>query len=63
MEAQAALNRPAFVNELVAEWIPQVPDVAALLADSSRVDARGRRGLRTRLGIDRARQGVPAPSR
>ena len=37
VEAQAALNRPAFVNELVAEWIPQVPDVAALLADSSRV--------------------------
>ena len=37
VEAQAALNRPAFVNELVAEWIPQVPDVAAVLADSSRV--------------------------
>jgi hypothetical protein len=37
VEAQAALNRPAFVNELVAEWIPQVPDIAALLADSSRV--------------------------
>ena len=37
VEAQAALNRPAFVNELVAEWIPQIPDVAALLADSSRV--------------------------
>jgi predicted O-methyltransferase YrrM len=37
VEAQAALNRPAFVNELVAQWIPQVPDVAALLADSTRV--------------------------
>ena len=37
VEAQAALNRPAFVNELVAEWIPQVPGIAALLADSSRV--------------------------
>jgi predicted O-methyltransferase YrrM len=37
IEAQAALNRPAFVNELVAQWIPQVPDVAALLADSTRV--------------------------
>ena len=37
VEAQAALNRPAFINELVAEWIPQVPDVAAVLADSSRV--------------------------
>jgi methylase of polypeptide subunit release factors len=37
VEAQAALNRPAFVNELVPEWLPRVPDVAALLADSSRV--------------------------
>ena len=36
VEAQAALNRPAFVNQLVAEWIPQVPDVAAMLADTSR---------------------------
>jgi SAM-dependent methyltransferase len=36
VEAQAALNRPAFVNQLVAEWIPQVPDVAALLEDSGR---------------------------
>jgi 2-polyprenyl-3-methyl-5-hydroxy-6-metoxy-1,4-benzoquinol methylase len=36
VEAQAALNRPAFVNQLVAEWIPQIPDVAALLADSGR---------------------------
>jgi SAM-dependent methyltransferase len=37
VEAQAALNRPAFVNELVAHWIPQIPDVAALLADSNRL--------------------------
>jgi SAM-dependent methyltransferase len=36
VEAQAALNRPAFVNELAAEWIPQIPDVAALLADRGR---------------------------
>jgi SAM-dependent methyltransferase len=36
VEAQAALNRPAFVNELVFEWIPRIPDVAALLADRSR---------------------------
>ena len=36
VEAQAALNRPAFVNQLVAEWIPQVPDVAARLADTTR---------------------------
>lgn len=34
--AQAALNRPAFVNSLVAEWLPQVPDVAARLADPTR---------------------------
>jgi SAM-dependent methyltransferase len=34
--AQAALNRPAFINQLVAEWIPQIPDVAALLQDRSR---------------------------
>jgi hypothetical protein len=25
VEAQAALNRPAFVNQLVSEWIPQIP--------------------------------------
>jgi len=36
IEAQAALNRPAFVNELVPQWIPQVPDVAAMLADTTR---------------------------
>ncbi len=34
--AQAALNRPAFVNQLVPDWIPQIPDVAAALADRSR---------------------------
>ena len=26
VEAQAALNRPAFVNQLVSEWIPQIPE-------------------------------------
>ena len=36
VEAQAALNRPAFVNQLVAEWIPQIPDVAAQLGDRDR---------------------------
>jgi 2-polyprenyl-3-methyl-5-hydroxy-6-metoxy-1,4-benzoquinol methylase len=36
VEAQAALNRPAFVNQLVGEWIPLIPDVAALLADTDR---------------------------
>ncbi|WP_161962400.1 class I SAM-dependent methyltransferase [Nocardioides speluncae] len=34
--AQAALNRPAFAHQLVPEWIPQIPDVAALLADPTR---------------------------
>ena len=63
VEAQAALNRPAFVNELVAEWIPQIPDVAALLADSESRNAHSRRGLRPRLGRDRTRQGLPPSSR
>ena len=35
--AQAALNRPAYVNSLVAEWLPTMPDVAARLADGARV--------------------------
>ena len=30
--AQAALNRPAYVNSLVAEWLPALPDVLARLA-------------------------------
>jgi SAM-dependent methyltransferase len=34
--AQSALNRPAFVNSLVAEWLPQVPDVLARLQDTTR---------------------------
>jgi 2-polyprenyl-3-methyl-5-hydroxy-6-metoxy-1,4-benzoquinol methylase len=34
--AQAALNRPAFVNQLVSEWIPQIPNVQALLEDRGR---------------------------
>ena len=32
--AQAALNRPAFVNSLVAEWLPAMPDVLARLQDT-----------------------------
>ena len=36
VEAQAALNRPAFVNQLVSEWIPQIPDVWVQLKDSER---------------------------
>jgi len=36
VSAQAALNRPAFVNELVASWLPAMPEVAARLADASR---------------------------
>ena len=40
VSAQSALNRPAFVNALVAEWLPQLPDVLARLqeqADPARV--------------------------
>jgi SAM-dependent methyltransferase len=31
---QAALNRPAFVNALVAQWLPEMPDVVARLRDT-----------------------------
>jgi SAM-dependent methyltransferase len=31
--AQAALNRPGFTNDLVTQWLPAVPDIAARLAD------------------------------
>jgi SAM-dependent methyltransferase len=34
VSAQAALNRPAFVNSLVAEWLPHLPDVLARLQDT-----------------------------
>ena len=34
--AQAALTRPAFVNSLVADWLPQLPDVLARLQDTGR---------------------------
>jgi SAM-dependent methyltransferase len=36
VSAQASFNRPAFANSLVAEWLPQVPDVLARLRDESR---------------------------
>lgn len=35
--AQAALNRPAYVNSLVAEWLPALPEVQARLAAGARV--------------------------
>ncbi len=35
VEAQAALNRPAFTNSLVPEWLPAVPDVLTRLQDTS----------------------------
>ena len=35
VSAQSALNRPAFVNSLVADWLPQVPDVLARLQDQA----------------------------
>jgi 2-polyprenyl-3-methyl-5-hydroxy-6-metoxy-1,4-benzoquinol methylase len=34
--AQAALNRPAFVNSLVGDWVGGVPDVQARLQDAVR---------------------------
>jgi SAM-dependent methyltransferase len=36
VSAQSALNRPAFVNSLIREWLPQIPDVHARLRDSGR---------------------------
>jgi SAM-dependent methyltransferase len=33
VSAQSALNRPAFVHSLAAEWLPQLPDVLARLQD------------------------------
>lgn len=33
---QAAMNRPAFETSLVAEWLPEIPDVLSLLQDSAR---------------------------
>ena len=33
VSAQAALNRPAFVNSLVSDWLPQVPGVLDQLRD------------------------------
>jgi ubiquinone/menaquinone biosynthesis C-methylase UbiE len=36
LEAQSALNRPAFINELVADWLPQIPDVLARAQDRTK---------------------------
>jgi 2-polyprenyl-3-methyl-5-hydroxy-6-metoxy-1,4-benzoquinol methylase len=33
---QAARNRPAYVNSLVAQWLSAIPDIAAQLADATR---------------------------
>jgi 2-polyprenyl-3-methyl-5-hydroxy-6-metoxy-1,4-benzoquinol methylase len=33
VQAQAALNRPAYATDLVGQWLPAVPDIAARLAD------------------------------
>lgn len=35
VEAQAALNRPAFANELVSAWIPAVPDLQQRLTNTA----------------------------
>jgi SAM-dependent methyltransferase len=34
--AQAAINRPAFVNDLAPTWLPAIPDLHARLGDASR---------------------------
>jgi SAM-dependent methyltransferase len=39
ISAQAAFNRPAYHHDLVAEWLPAIPDLASRLADT-RVPAR-----------------------
>ncbi|HZM72789.1 MAG TPA: class I SAM-dependent methyltransferase [Candidatus Polarisedimenticolia bacterium] len=36
IEAQSALNRPAFVNDLASHWIPAIPGVDERLRDASR---------------------------
>jgi predicted O-methyltransferase YrrM len=36
VSAQSALNRPAFANSLVPEWLPRIPDVLARLRDAAR---------------------------
>jgi predicted O-methyltransferase YrrM len=36
VSVQEAMNRPAYENSLVAEWLPQMPDVLARLQDGSR---------------------------
>jgi len=33
---QEAMNRPAYENSLIAEWLPQIPDVLARLQDENR---------------------------
>jgi len=35
VSVQEALNRPAFENSLVSEWLPQIPDVLAMLQDGT----------------------------
>jgi SAM-dependent methyltransferase len=35
-QIQSAFNRPAFTHDLVAAWLPAMPDVAARLADTGR---------------------------
>jgi len=36
VSAQAALNRPAYANALVSEWLPRLPDLHVRLADTAR---------------------------
>lgn len=36
VSAQSSLNRPAYANALVTEWLPAIPDVNARLLDTAR---------------------------
>ena len=36
VDAQAALNRPAYANSLVPDWLPAIPDVLTRLTDTAR---------------------------
>ena len=62
-EAQSALNRPAFVNQLVAEWLPATPRPARAPPRHLEAGPRRRRRMRPGLGGDRAGQGIPAHPR
>ena len=58
----ADLNRPAYANAIVPEWLPQLPDVQARLADATRPARVGDFGCGAGWIHQRARQGLPTPA-